>query len=71
VIASIAEVRQATGKPVLMALRPPVGSGGMDDFVGAQTALVEAGVPVFHSLGEAAKTMSRVVPWERARVELG
>ena len=66
-IASIDEVRKSTGKPVLMALRPPVGSGGMEDFLAAQAALVEAEVPVFHSLGEAAKAMSRVVPWSQAR----
>jgi acyl-CoA synthetase (NDP forming) len=67
VIASIAQVKEATGKPVLMALRPPVGGGGMEDFLAAQAALVNAEVPVFHSLAEAAKAMSRVVPWSRAR----
>ncbi len=66
-IASIAEVRESTGKPVLMALRPPLESGGMEEFLAAQAALVEAGTPVFHSLGEAAKAMSRVVPWGQAR----
>ena len=66
-IASIAEVKEATGKPVLMALRPPVGLGGMEDFLAAQAALVDAGTPVFHSLSEAAKAMSRVVSWARAR----
>ena len=66
-IASIDEVRKSTGKPVLMALRPPVGSGGMEDFLAAHAALVEAEIPVFHSLAEAAKAMSRVVPWSQAR----
>lgn len=70
-IASIAEVREATGKPVLLALRPPLELGGMEEFLAAQAALVEAGIPVFHSLSEAAKAMSRVVPWEQARVKLG
>ena len=37
-IASIAGVREANGKPVLMALRPPVGSGGMEDFRAAQVS---------------------------------
>ena len=50
-----------------MALRPPVASGGMEDFLAAQAALVEAEIPVFHSLSEAAKAMSRVVPWNQAR----
>jgi acyl-CoA synthetase (NDP forming) len=66
-IASIAEVREATGKPVLMALRPPLELEGMQEFLAAQAALVEAGTPVFHSLGEAAKAISRVVPWGQAR----
>ncbi len=66
-IASIAEVRQATGKPVLMALRPPLELEGMKEFLAAQAALVGAGTPVFHSLGEAAKAISRVVPWGQAR----
>jgi len=66
-VASIAEVREATGKPVLMALRPPLELEGMKEFLGAEQALVAAGVPVFHSLGAAAKAISRVVPWGEAR----
>ena len=58
---------RATGKPVLMALRPPVESGGTEDFLATRAALVAVATPVFHSLGEAAKAMSRVVPWSRAR----
>ena len=65
-IASIVEVREATGKPVLLALRPPLELEGTREFLAAQAALVEAGVPVFHSLSEAAKAMSRVVSWEQA-----
>jgi acyl-CoA synthetase (NDP forming) len=61
-IAAIAEVREATGKPVLMALRPPLALGGIEEFLAVQEALVEAGTPVFYSLGETAKAMSRVVP---------
>jgi acyl-CoA synthetase (NDP forming) len=66
-IASIVEVREATGKPVLLALRPPLELEGVKEFLAAQAALVEAEIPVFHSLSEAAKAMSRVVPWEQAR----
>jgi hypothetical protein len=67
VIESILEVRKGSGKPVLMALRPPNDLGGMQEFIAARTALVEAGVPVFHSLADAAKAMSRVVRWNRNR----
>jgi acetyltransferase len=66
-ITSIIEVVEATGKPVLLALRPPLEVEGIKEFLAAQTALVEAGLPVFHSLGEAAKAMSRVVDWGDAR----
>jgi acyl-CoA synthetase (NDP forming) len=66
-IAAVAEVKQSTGKPVLLALRPPLSVPGTPEFVAAQAALVEAGVPVFHSLRDAAKAMSRVVAWGQAR----
>ena len=66
-IASIGEVREAAGKPVLLALRPPLEPEGVKEFLAAQAALVEAGTPVFHSLGAAAKAMSRVVSWDQAR----
>jgi acyl-CoA synthetase (NDP forming) len=66
-VSSIAEVREATGKPILMALRPPLELEGMKEFLGAEKALVAAGVPVFHSLRAAARAISRVVPWAEAR----
>jgi acyl-CoA synthetase (NDP forming) len=66
-IASIAEVRKASGKPVLMALRPPLEPEGVTEFLATQAALVREGTPVFHSLRAAAKAMSRVVPWGQAR----
>ncbi len=67
VIESIHEVQTDSGKPVLMALRPPNDLAGMQEFVTARAALVDAGVAVFHSLAEAAKAMSRVVRWGRNR----
>jgi hypothetical protein len=66
-IASIAAVKETTGKPVLMALRPPLEPEGMKEFLAAQAALAGAETPVFHSLGAAAKAMSRVESWGRAR----
>ena len=69
VITSVSEVVEATGKPVLLALRPPLEVEGIKEFLAAQAALVEAGMPVFHSLGEAAKAISRVVDWVEARVD--
>ena len=62
-IASLIENREATGKPVLLALRPPLDSSGMEEFLVTQAAFVKAGLPVFHSLREAATAMSRIVAW--------
>jgi len=66
VIASFSEAREATGKPVLLALRPPLQPNGMEEFVSAQAAFVGAGLPVFHSLRGAAKAMSLAVAWSLA-----
>ena len=68
VITSLVEVTKATGKPVLLALRPPLDLDGMKEFLDAQAAFVEAGLPVFHSLRNAAEAISRVVAWNRAPV---
>jgi acyl-CoA synthetase (NDP forming) len=69
VIASFSEATEATGKPVLLALRPPRQLTGMAEFVAAQEAFVEAGLPVFHSLRGGARAMSRAVAWNRASTE--
>jgi len=66
-IASLVESQRATGKPVLLALRPPFDVNGMQEFLAARSAFVEAGLPVFHSLREAATAMSRIVAWDRTR----
>jgi acyl-CoA synthetase (NDP forming) len=66
VIASLLEFGEATGKPVLLALRPPLNPDGIKDFLDAQAAFVEAGLPVFHSLRGGAKAISRAVAWSQA-----
>jgi len=66
-IASLIECREATGKPVLLALRPPLDPNGMEEFLAAQAAFVQAGLPVFHSLRQAATALSRIATWGRAR----
>jgi hypothetical protein len=65
-IEALADVRQVTGKPVLLALRPAPDWGGMKDFLAAQEAFVKAGFPVFHSLYRLGAAMARVVAWKRA-----
>jgi len=64
-IDALTQAQQATGKPVLLALRPAPDLGGMKDFLAAQEAFVGAGFPVFHSLRQAAKAMARVVAWNQ------
>jgi acyl-CoA synthetase (NDP forming) len=63
VVASLLGVRERTGKPVLLALRPPLDVQGMDEFLAAQAAFVDAELPVFHSLRAAARAVSRVAVW--------
>jgi len=64
-IATLTQAQQATGKPILLALRPPPDLDGMRDFIAAREAFVEAGFPVFHSLRQAANAMARVVAWNQ------
>jgi acyl-CoA synthetase (NDP forming) len=66
VTTSFVEATEATGKPVLLALQPPLQLNGMEEFVATQSAFVNAGLPVFHSLRGAARAMSRAVDWSQA-----
>ena len=65
---AMAAARQSTGKPVLLALRPALDLVGMKEFLAAQKAFVDAGFPVFHSLGQGAKAMARIVSWNQRRM---
>lgn len=59
--------RAATGKPVLLVLRPGLNLGEMKEFLAAQEAFVAAGLPVFHSLRQAGMAMARVIEWAARR----
>jgi len=61
VIDSMMDVIQTSGKPVLLALRPPEDLAGMEEFLVAQKAFVAAGLPVFHSLHRLARALKRVI----------
>ena len=65
-IDALAQAQKATGKPVLLALRPAPDLDGMTDFLVAQEAFVHAGFPVFNSLRQAARAMARLVAWNQA-----
>ena len=65
-IDALIEAQQATGKPVLLALRPAPDLPGMKDFLAAQEAFVDAGFPIFYSLRDMARAMARVVAWNQA-----
>jgi hypothetical protein len=60
------EALEKTGKPVLLALRPPQGLDGMTEFLAAQEAFVKAGFPVFYSMRQLARAMARVITWNRS-----
>jgi len=64
-IDALTDGRQATGKPILLALRPAANWDGMKEFLAAQDAFVGAGFPVFHSLRQAGTAMARLVAWNR------
>ena len=65
VIDSFREMRQITGKPILIALRPAPDLCGMRDFLAVQEAFANASFPVFHSMRQAARAMARVIDWSR------
>ena len=70
VIDAMKKTKEETGKPVLIALRPPGDLSGMKEFLGVQKAFEDAGFPVFHSLGNLAKAMSRVVTWKKRQLSI-
>ena len=69
VIESFLETRQSSGKPLVLALRPPADLEGMKEFLVTQEAFVKAGLPVFHSLGDATRAIARVIAWNEARTK--
>lgn len=64
-IEAIHDVKQTSGKPVLLVLRQPININNMKDFLGAQEAFVKAGLPVFYSLHQAGQAMARVINWKK------
>ncbi|MFC2033352.1 CoA-binding protein [Chloroflexota bacterium] len=59
--------QKATGKPILLALRPAPDLNGTKDFLAVQEAFASGGVAVFHSFHQAAKAMSQVMDWNQKR----
>lgn len=66
VLSAFKQVREITGKPVMLVLCPALDIAGMRDFLAAQEAFVKAGLPVFHSLRQAARAISRIVAWSQS-----
>lgn len=62
-IDALTQAQQATGKPVMLALRPAPDLAGMKDFLAVQEAFAKARFPIFPSLGRAARAIARVVAW--------
>ena len=65
VIQAMTETQKAAGKPVMLALRPVLDLEMMKEFLAAEEAFVKAGFPVFYSLSQAAKAISRVITWKQ------
>lgn len=61
------EIVRTTGKPVLLALRPPQELRGMEEFATAQESFVKGGFPVFYSMGQLARALVRVTRWNSSR----
>jgi len=65
IIDALLETQQVSGKPVLIALGRALDMEGMKHFLTVQEAFVEANLPVFYSLNQAARAMCHVVNWNR------
>jgi len=61
------EVREASGKPIVLAVRPGQSLDAMKEFLAVQEAFVSAGFPVFPSLRRAATAIVRLADWNRTR----
>ena len=57
--------RKETKKPVYAIFRPPMDMAGMEEFLGVQSAMVAAGLPVFHDFSNFAKALSGIVNWRK------
>jgi acyl-CoA synthetase (NDP forming) len=61
-------VRRHNGKPVILALHPPLDLQGMKEFLAAQKAFVDAGIPVFHAMDKMAGALAKVLQWRKKRL---
>lgn len=64
---SLIKAKKATGKPILVALRPPGDIAGMEEFLEVQQTVINAGFPVFYSLDMLALAMARLVNWQKIK----
>ncbi|MFH1381846.1 MAG: CoA-binding protein [Chloroflexota bacterium] len=62
----LAEAQRESGKPVLVGLFPAPNQKGMEEYFIVQETFVKAGFPIFHSLRQLAKAMSRVIASKKA-----
>jgi acyl-CoA synthetase (NDP forming) len=69
VVEGINEVKKSSGKPTVMVLHPPNNINNMKEYLAVQEAFVKAGVPTFNSLHQAGKAMSRVIAWQKTKID--
>jgi acyl-CoA synthetase (NDP forming) len=65
---ALVEAKASSGKPILLALRPPGDLGGMEEFLDVQKAAVDAKIPVFYDLDRLALAVSRVAAWRKNKM---
>ncbi len=58
------QARNKTDKALMLALRPPLDVTSLEEFLEVQMAFVKNKFPVFHSLGDLALAVNRVVDWK-------
>ncbi|MBU2514243.1 CoA-binding protein [bacterium] len=63
-IQTMVQARETGGKPILLALRPAQDLTAMKEFLEVQKAFVDSGFPVFHSLGNLALAVNRIIDWK-------
>jgi len=64
---SLLEAKKKMNKPVLAALRPANDLAGMEEFLEVQSEVTKVGLPVFHSLENLSKALSKVIAWRQRR----
>jgi acyl-CoA synthetase (NDP forming) len=64
---ALVEARRASGKPVIVVLRPPLSVESMEQSTAFQELCWRAGIPAFPSIPRAAGALAKLLRWREAR----